>query len=160
MDSLLDTLLHCISELIPFDRATVLFLEDGLELMVAREAPRSMSKRMGLTLKASQNTFLQRVLLGKQAIAVADTSGEPEWRDSAPLERFRSWIGIPLIAGGNALGILSLGAAAPATFTLEHFRLAKSLAVPAAVAIQNARIRERAAIYAAELERRSKTGSV
>jgi hypothetical protein len=39
-------------------------------------------------------------------------------------------------------------------FTNEHLRLAKSLAVPASVAIQNARIHELAEIYAAELELR------
>jgi hypothetical protein len=38
--------------------------------------------------------------------------------------------------------------------TNEHLRLAKSLAVLASVAIQNARIHERAEIYAAELELR------
>jgi PAS domain S-box-containing protein len=152
MDSVLDTLLHCISELIPFDRATVLFVEDGLELMVARESPRVGSTRMGLTLKASESAYLQRLLFERQAVLLADTSKHTEWRDVAPLGRLQSWMGVPLIAGGNVLGILSLGAAAPGTFTIEHFRLAKSLSIPAAVAIQNARIHERAAIYAAELE--------
>src|SRR4029079_15071438 len=47
MDSVLDTLLQCISELVPFDRATVLFVEVGFELMVAREAPRVTPKRIG-----------------------------------------------------------------------------------------------------------------
>jgi GAF domain-containing protein len=61
---------------------------------------------------------------------------------------------VPLVAGGLIVGILSLGANEPGTFTNEHLRLAKSLAVPASVAIQNARIHERAEIYAAELELR------
>ena len=37
MDSVLDTLLHCISELVPFDRAAVLFVEEGFDLMIAAE---------------------------------------------------------------------------------------------------------------------------
>jgi PAS domain S-box-containing protein len=160
MDSVLDTLLHCISELIPFDRATVLFVEDGFELMVAREAPRTVPKRMGLTLKTSENTFLQRLLFEKRALLLVDTSGHREWRDVVPFERLQSWMGVPLIAGGNVLGILSLGAVVSSTFTNEHFRLAKSLSIPAAVAIQNARIHERAEIYAAELELRLKVGRV
>jgi hypothetical protein len=57
MDSVLDALLSCISDLVPFDRATMLFVEDGFELMVAREAPRVMPKRIGLTLKASAKHF-------------------------------------------------------------------------------------------------------
>jgi len=160
MDSVLDTLLLYISELIPFDRATVLFVEDEIELMVAREWPRSMPERMGLTLKASESDLLQRLLFEKQAVLLADTSKHNEWRDIVPLDRVQSWMGVPLIAGGSVLGILSLGAGLPSAFTVEHLRLAKSLSIPAAVAIQNARIHERAAIYAAEFETRLKARHV
>jgi PAS domain S-box-containing protein len=156
MDSVLDTLLLCISELVPFDRATVLFVEDGSELMVAREAPRSLAKRIGLTLSATESVFLQRILFEKQSTLLLDVAKQSEWRDIQPLNGIHSWLGIPLVAGGRVLGILSLGAKAPSVFTPEHLRLAKSLAVPAAVAIQNARTHERAEIYAAELELRLK----
>jgi PAS domain S-box-containing protein len=156
MDSVLDTLLQCISELVPFDRATILFVEDGFELMVAREAPRNTPKRIGLTLKAADNAILQRVLFEKKAMLIVDVSKHPKWRDTLPFDQLRSWMGIPLVAAGRVLGILSLGASSPCVLTNEHLRLAKSLAIPAAVAIQNARVHERAEIYAAELEARLK----
>jgi GAF domain-containing protein len=54
------------------------------------------------------------------------------------------------VVSDNVLGLLSIGKAQPRAFTPEHFRLAKSLAVPAAVAIHNARLYEWAQIYAAE----------
>jgi PAS domain S-box-containing protein len=154
MDSVLDTLLKCISELVPFDRATVLFVEGGPELMIAREAPRNLSKRIGLTLKASNNIFLERVLFEKRGILLSDVAKESEWQDIQPFDYPRSWLGMPLVAAGRVLGILSLGSNSPSVFTIEHLRLTKSLAVPAAVAIQNARIHERAEIYASELELR------
>jgi PAS domain S-box-containing protein len=154
MDSVLDTLLLCISELVPFDNATILFVEDRSELMVAREAPRIVSKRIGLTLRGTENAFLQQILFDKKAILLRDVSVEPDWRNSQPFDRLQSWLGIPLLAGGRVLGILSLGARIAHAFTDEHLRLAKSLAIPAAVAIQNARIHQRAEIYAAELETR------
>ena len=154
MDSVLDTLLACISELVPFDRATVLFVEDGFELMVAREAPRNLSKRIGLTFKASESVFLQRVLFEKRALLLSDVAADSEWRDAPTLDQIQSWLGIPLVAANRVLGVLSLGSTSARIFTTEHLRLAKSLAVPAAVAIQNARIHERAEIYATELEAR------
>ena len=154
MDSVLDTLLQCIYGLIPFDKATVLFVEDGAELMVAREAPRIAPKRIGLTLRPSDNVFLQRVLFEKKGILLQDVAKQSEWQDVQPLDHLQSWLGIPLVAAGRVLGILSLGTNAPRRFTTEHLRLAKSLAIPAAVAIQNARTHERAEIYAAELEAR------
>ena len=156
MDSVLDTLLHCISELVPFDKATVLFVEDGANLMIAREAPRNVSKRIGLTLDAAESVFLQRILFEKQAMLLPDVFKQSEWRGIQPLDGVYCWLGVPLVAGGHVLGILSLGANEPCIFTPEHLRLAKSLAVPAAVAIQNARTHERAEIYAAELELRLK----
>lgn len=154
MDSVLDTLLQCISKLVPFERATVLFVEDGFELMVAREGPGSEPRRIGLTFSASEHIFLQRVLFEKRAMVLSDVARESEWFDAPPLDHILSWLGIPLIAAGRVLGILSLGSNVPGIFTTEHLRLAKSLAVPAAVAIQNARVHERAEIYAAELEAR------
>lgn len=152
MDSVLDTLLQCISELVPFDAATVLFLEDASTLMVAREAPRVLPKRIGLTFKASDNVFLAKILFEQRTILLRDIAHESEWRGIPPLDRIESWLGVPLIAAGNVLGILSLGAHAPDIFTPEHLRLAKSLAIAAAVAINNARVHECAEIYAAELE--------
>jgi PAS domain S-box-containing protein len=154
MDAVLDTLLNCISELVPFDRATVLFVEDGFELMVAREAPRITPRRIGLTLNASENAFLQTVLFEKRPVHLSDVARETEWRSAPPLDQIQSWLGVPLLSAGRVLGILSLGSNAPHVFTTEHLRLAKSLAVPAAVAIQNARTHERAEIYATELELR------
>jgi PAS domain S-box-containing protein len=152
MDSVLDTLLQCISKLVPFDVATVLFVEDASNLMVAREAPRLVPKRIGLTFKASENVFLEKVRFEQRAILLPDVNRETEWRGIQPLDRIESWLGVPLIAAGSVLGILSLGAHAPNVFAPEHLRLAKSLAVAAAVAIKNARVHERAEIYAAELE--------
>jgi PAS domain S-box-containing protein len=152
MDSVLDTLLQCISELVPFDVATVLFVEDASDLMVAREAPRAMTKRIGLTFKASENVFLERILFEQRAILLPDVTRETEWRGVQPLDRIGSWLGVPLVAAGSVLGILSLGAHASNVFAPEHLRLAKSLAVSAAVAVKNARTHERAEIYAAELE--------
>jgi PAS domain S-box-containing protein len=154
MDSVLDTLLHCISELVPFDKATVLFVEDGANLMIARESPRNLPKRIGLTLNAAESILFQRILFEKQSILLFEGTKHSEFQEIPHFAGARSWLGVPLVAGGHVLGILSLGAKAPSVFTPEHLRLAKSLAVPAAVAIQNARTHERAEIYAAELELR------
>ena len=154
MDSVLDTLLQCIGELVPFDKGTVLFVEDASHLMVAREVTRREPTRAGFVLSALENVFLQRILFEHKAVLLSDAAKEPEWIDRPPFDRIRSWLGIPLTAVGHVIGILSLSAHRPAAFTTEHLRLAKNLAVSAAVAIQNARVHERAEIYAAELELR------
>jgi GAF domain-containing protein len=52
------------------------------------------------------------------------------------------------------LGFLSVGHMEPNHFTQEHLRSAELLAIPAAVAIQNARLYSTAEIYGSELEKR------
>ncbi len=152
MDSVLDTLLQCVSELVPFDAAAVFFVEDSSNLMIAREAPHVVTERIGLSFKASENAFLEKILFERRAVLLSNVTREMEWREIQPLDRIGSWLGLPLIAAGQVLGILSLGAFAPNAFGHEHLRLAKSLAVAAAVAIRNARVHERAEIYASELQ--------
>ena len=154
MDCVLDTLLGCIHELVPFDKAAVLFAEDGAELLVARQAPRLIPAETGTVFPASACPYLERILFEKKCFLVQDMSKERDLRNVRPLWQIRSWIGIPLIAAGRVLGVLSLGKTSSSSYTPEHLRLAKSLAIPAAVAIQNARTHERAEIYASELELR------
>ena len=80
MDSILDTLLQCISELVPYDVATVLFVEDASSLMVAREAPQRQRSRIGLTFAASENGFLQKILFEQRSFLLERS---PESRSGA-----------------------------------------------------------------------------
>jgi GAF domain-containing protein len=96
--------------------------------------------------------FLQRVLVERKSVHLSDTREENDWRDTKALIKIRDWIAVPLVVGDSVLGLLSVSESRPRSFTTEHFRLAKSLAVPAAVAIHNARLYEWAQIYAAERE--------
>jgi GAF domain-containing protein len=109
-----------------------------------------------VTLAARDQPLLERVLMEHKSIWLPDALKEAEWREHPAFADTRCWIGVPLLASGQVLGILSLGSCTPGEFTIEHLRLAKSLAIPAAVAIQTARLHERAEIYGAELRSRLK----
>jgi len=152
MDTLLDTLLETLLQVIPYDQASVMLAESDLRLMVAREAPRRAPRKAILTLDARDNRFLEDALLARKSVFLEDSLEEPQWRQIPALAGIRSWICVPLVASDHIMGLLSLGSGEPARFTREHLRLAKSLALSAAVAIQNARLYERAEIYASELE--------
>ena len=159
MDNVLDTLLQSLLELVPYESAQILLHESDARLFLAREAPRpDPTKQMTkypLTLDASELPLVQKVLLNQCGVVLADTKQEEEWRTIKGSGQPRSWLGVPLIASRQTLGLLSLGHSAPGTFTQEHLRLAKLLAIPAAAAIQNARLYECAKIYGAELEKRT-----
>jgi PAS domain S-box-containing protein len=150
MDAVLDTLLRCLLEIVPYDSANVILTEADGRLFVARESPPAPANRPVVMLEANQNAFLQRVLLLRKNVHLPDVREESDWRETRALTNIRSWIAVPLVVSDSVLGLLSIGNTHPRTFTTEHFRLAKSLAIPAAVAIHNARLYEWAEIYAAE----------
>lgn len=159
MDSVLDTLLQSLLELVPYDSAQVMLLESGSRLFVAREAPRSdpakQAVKYPLTLDVTEFPFLQRVVANQSGLVLSDTRQEQEWRPPRGSGPLRSWLCVPLVASHQTLGLLSLGHSAAGSFTHEHLRLTKSLAIPAAAAIQNARLYECAKIYGTELEKRT-----
>lgn len=153
MDAVLDTFLASVFEIIPYDSASVLLTENNERLFVARESPPNATKNRSIVIvNLSENVFLERALFEKRSLQIHDTHEEDEWHDTRVLAGIRSWMAVPLIIGDSVLGLLSIGNRSPRRFSTEHLRLAKSLAIPAAVAIHNARLYEWAAIYAAERE--------
>ena len=158
MDYVLDTLLQSLLKLVPCDSARVLLVETDTHLFLAREMRHPESTRRvpkcPATFDARHSRFLMQVLVTKTSVLIPDTSTELEWQSFKGYSQMRSWLCVPLIASERVLGLLSLGDAQSQAFSPEHLRLAKSLAIPAAVAIQNARLYERAEIYGAELEQR------
>jgi len=158
MDCVLDTLLESLLKLVPCDAARVLLLEADTRLFLGREVQHADNSRHAPrcpdTLDVANARFLMRVLSTKNSVLVSDTAQEPQWPAFKGHEHLGSWLGVPLVASQRVLGLLSLGDARPYAFTQYHLRLAKSLSIPAAVAIQNARLYERAEIYGIELQQR------
>lgn len=158
MDFVLDTLLQSLRQLVPYEAAQVLLVEADLRLFLAREAVPKNDSGLGLkcpmTLDAADYPIVEKVLTSQDSVLLLDTQKTSEWRAIEGHTEIRSWLAVPLIASQRNLGILCLVHTVPNSFTHEHLRLAKSIAIPAAVAIQNARLYERAEIYGEELERR------
>src|SRR5882762_3252149 len=158
MDYVLDTLLKSLLKLVPCESARILLVEADTRLFLAREVQGCETNRRipkcPATLDAKESEFLMHVLAGRNSLLIPNTAVATEWAAFRGFSNLRSWLCVPLVASQQVLGLLSLGDTHVQTFTQEHLRLAKSLAIPAAVAIQNARLYEQAEIFRAELEQR------
>src|SRR5712692_9436140 len=158
MDYVLYTLLQSLLKLVPCESARIFLLEANTRLFLARaiencETSRRIPKSPA-TLDARDSEFLMHVLAARTSLLIPNTAEETGWVAFKGFSHLRSWLCVPLVASQQLLGLLSLGDMHAHAFTQEHLRLAKSLAIPAAVAIQNARLYEQAEIFRAELEQR------
>jgi PAS domain S-box-containing protein len=158
MDSVMDTLLRSLAELVPYSCARVLIPEGGPHILALAEKiypePAKGTPAAPLTLTSDDSPIVQRVLSRQESVLLADTEQEEAWRTFKGHENLRSWLSVPLFASQEYLGFLSIGHSEPNRLTAEHLRRAQLLAIPAAAAIQNARLYARAEIYGEELEKR------
>ena len=158
MDCVLDALLRSLAELVPYTCARVLVPEGGPHWLALGEKscpePQTKSPRSPLTFVADESPFFQRIWSERKPILIPDTRQQEGWQTFAGHTQFRSWLSVPLVASEEFLGLLSVGHVEPNHFTEEHVRHAELLAIPAAVAIQNARLYSTAEIYGSELEKR------
>jgi len=162
MDSVMEALLRSLEELIPYTCARVLVPEGGPHVLALGERqlsdlPKTIPKYhpgYPLTLTADESPFLRRVLDEHKSVLIADTKNEKDWQTFKGHSDLRSWLSAPLLASDHYLGFLSVGHSDPNQYTQEHLRRAELLSIPAAVAIQNARLFAQAEVYASELEKR------
>jgi PAS domain S-box-containing protein len=158
MNSVMDALLRSLAELIPYTCARVLVPEGGPHVLALGEKLRPEMcippRGFPLTLNADKSPYLERVLANQTSVLIRDTKQEKEWHTFTSHTHLRSWLSVPLVASSEYLGFLSVGHNEPNQFTSEHLRRAELLAIPAAIAIQNARLYARAEIYGSELEKR------
>ena len=156
MDFVMDALLKSLEDLVPYTCARVLIPEGGPHVLALGERtcppPEKKSPRFPLTFIADESSFFHRVLMEQKSMLIADTKMEERWHTFKGHKHFRSWLSAPLVASGEYLGCLSIGHTDPNIYTQEHLRRAELLAIPAAGAIQNARLYETARIYAEALE--------
>jgi two-component system, cell cycle sensor histidine kinase and response regulator CckA len=139
VERVLGTLLDTVGQLVPYDSANVMLLE-GDRLM--QRAERGYEQRGGRSYLGAfpvQEPFWWEPL-EKGSVVIPDTRSEPRWLDLPGCEHVRSWLAVPLRAGGTVMGLFSLDKSEPGFFTSEHVRLAEALAGPAAVAVANARL--------------------
>lgn len=158
MDSVLETLLCSLAELVPYTCARVLVPEGGPHWLALGErsypqVPRKCP-RAPLTFVADDCPLFQRVWSEPRRLLIPDTRNAEGWESFAGHQHLLSWLCVPLAASEDLLGFLSVGHIEPNRFTENDLRRAELLAIPAAAAIQNARLYSTAEMYGSELEKR------
>lgn len=150
LDSLLNTLLDYLGELIPFDSASVMMVENDRFVVRAGRGHEKWTGQpvIGLAFSLNIHQLLHKMMAEKQMVIVPDTQTEPLWEGHETTRYIRNWLGVPLVVGGEIIGCYGLDKAEPYYFTEEHFRIAEALAVQTAVAIQNSKLYQAAQQYA------------
>jgi signal transduction histidine kinase len=156
LGKVLDQILDNVSRITPYDGANVLLVESDLIRVVRQRGylEKGQDKEgLALALPAMKLATLQQLMDSGKALAIPDTTSSPLWIGFPNLDWVNSNVIAPIRANGRILGFLSLDSATRGYFTQAHAERLQSFADQAAIAIQNARLLERAKRAAVLAER-------
>lgn len=140
---ILDQFLSAVRDVVPFDSATLALME-GDDLHFYRHLPLEDEPEDTLLERANRflrrSPLLRRVIEGMEPLIVDDVRQHDDWIPMQGLEHVRSWAGIPMRAGNELVGVLTLDSTESGAYSPRELWLVSTLATHASIAMQNARL--------------------
>jgi PAS domain S-box-containing protein len=155
LDQVLDLLLTHIEAFLPYPVASTIRLIDpnkkGLELRFARNVRGEEIRKF---IQQQPWTFAHQVFASKAPLWIADAANAPSCPDRSFFLRngIVSYLGVPLVIKGEAIGVLSLLGLESKEISDDEIEFVNLLAGQAAMAIQNANLYGDLQNQAGELE--------
>jgi len=152
-EDVLDRLLDNVEQVVPYDMATFMLLDDH---NIARVARSHGYREHGLeenTLisPVSEIQYYSTMMETGQALVVPDTDQCRDWVVRGGLEKVCSYAGAPLQVKGKVIGFLDLASLTPNFYNQTHADRLQSFADQVAISVENARLLEEAQQRADEL---------
>lgn len=140
-ESVVNHLLLALGNVVSYNNAFAFLQTDGeLKLVASRDF---YDRPVVLTVQEAEvawrnHPLVQSIISKEELIRIDDVRADARWQPIPHTENTRSWMGVPLSAGGVLLGILIFDSQIASAFDQRVEWLASTLAAHASVAIQNA----------------------
>ena len=142
LDQLLASLLLRTRELLEVDTCAVLLLDESAGELVARAAVGIEEEvEQGVRIPLGRG-FAGRVAAERRPVVLDDVDHADVLNPILREKGIKSLLGVPLLVGGEAIGVLHVGALRHRVFTREETELLQLVADRAALAIEHARAYE------------------
>ena len=149
----LEIILAKLREVVPYDRASVQEIKHGALEIIDGAGFANWEEARGRKFDATTATPHGEVVSRRRPLILSDITLSPyaDARSKAHTPAgFRSWLGVPLLFGDRAIGMIALDKSEPDFYNEGQAGLALAFAAQAAIAINNARMFTAVQDYAAE----------
>lgn len=141
-EKVMTTLLEFVCRVVPSDHSYIVIVEDEatLTLQVTRncEIESDRIQPIEQSCENSVKPYLMEIISSRKSLMIPDVQQNPGKKTLISGVDIHSWLGIPILVSGNAIGVLVLTNTRPNFFTSEHTKLSEVIVSQASVAIQNA----------------------
>ncbi len=158
LDEVLDLILEQLGRVVPYD-STAAFLLRGnrLEICAWRGMEDTDAVRQ-LVFEVGGRHPMGRVVASRRPLVCEDVQQEEGWENVPGMPPVRGWIGAPLIARGEVVGVLTVDSYEPGTYSAADARVVAAFADHAAIAVANAWLWQQAQRRLQEIAFLHKTG--
>ncbi|MFQ5593924.1 MAG: GAF domain-containing protein, partial [Anaerolineae bacterium] len=148
LEALLDRVLEEMEKVVPYASASVQSLHDGQLEIIAGRGFSDPEQVIGLAFPLSGDPSTssghrnpnRTVIAEKKPLVVPDAHAAYTAFQEEPHSHIRSWLGVPLLAKGRAIGMIALDRTEVDAFSQEEASIALAFANHAAMAMENARL--------------------
>lgn len=155
-ETVLATLLERLGRMVPFDRASVMLVEEARRVSVravfdGREI-RRLQPEARTHFDPAEHPVVDAILQSGTPMVIPDIRSRTDW--SLPTDRASEvcWMGVPLFARGSVTGLFSLSKREAGYFNEEHLELAEAMSSQASVAVENAILYEQMSASTARMQ--------
>ncbi|MEA3397110.1 MAG: GAF domain-containing protein, partial [Chloroflexota bacterium] len=140
-DEVIERILIQLREVVPYDSASVQLLQDEQLEVIGTYGFPDPEKILGITFDlAVEDVPNIKVMSSRAPLILKDAPASYDRFKQPRTRNIRGWLGVPLLIGDRAVGMLALDKHELGFYTEEHAQLALAFAAQAAVAIENARL--------------------
>lgn len=144
VEELMDRVLKELEKVVPYESASVQLLRaDYLETIAGRGFD-DVDEHIGRRFPIEDNTPDKKILRTKEPLFVSDTHTDYPDFIRQSYGYIRSWLGAPLLHKGDVIGLITVDRSKVDAFSEDEIEIAMAFANHVAIALENARLYERA----------------
>ncbi len=161
----IENILLLVPRVLPHDSASI-WLEDtiGVWRVVAnvgfdQHGADTREKLAELRFSPSENARFRQIIEHEMPVIIPDTGQDATWVDLPDMPPIYSWAAAPIVVENRVIGALMIDHQQRGFYNDSHRTILEAIATQISIAVQNARLYERMAEYAARAEAASEAKS-
>lgn len=140
LENVLDIILEQLQQVVRYDSASLLLLEgETVFIKAVRDHPQP-DAALQVRFSIYEDPLAWEILTSKEIIIMMDAQQDSRFKARGNANYVRGWMGVPLIARNEVVGMLTLDSRSPNVYSEEDAKLAQAFANQAALAVSNARL--------------------
>lgn len=138
LESVLDTILIVMKQVVPYDSASVLMVEGDQLKLTAAQGFSNKEEILNLSFPADDE-LLETVQNSQEPVILKNAQLDKRFNNWADTDYVRGWMGVPLIIRNEVIGYITFDSHQEDVYNETFASLTQAFAYQAASAIQNAR---------------------